>query len=88
MEKDGACKMDRQTKQFSCVRKSWRRKNNAVTDKEEENKLSGPLTKKEPPAEGCSRRNGEWEEDSWEKMISDDRYHHDKWTVCRYKKEG
>ena len=49
MENDGACKMD------SCARKSGRRKNNARTDKEEENKLAGPLAKKELPAEGCSR---------------------------------
>ena len=32
--------------------------NNAGIDKEEENKLARPLTKKELPAEGCSRRNG------------------------------
>ena len=36
MEKDGACKMDRQNKKCSCSRKSVRRKNNAGTDKEEE----------------------------------------------------
>ena len=30
-------------------------------DKEEEKKLAGPLTKKELPAEGCSRRNGKRE---------------------------
>ena len=54
-EKDGACKMDRQNKKFSSARKSWR-KNNAGTNKEEENKLGRPLAKKELPAEGCSRR--------------------------------
>ena len=47
MKKDGACKMDRQNKKCSCTRKSERRKNNAGTDKEGENKLAGPLTKKE-----------------------------------------
>ena len=48
-------------------------KNNAGTDKEEENKLAGPLAKKELPAEGCSRRNGKWEGSSWQKNISDDK---------------
>ena len=72
MEKDGACKMDRQNKKCSC-RKSGRRKNNAGTDKEQEMKLAGPLAKKELPAEGCSRRNGKREERSRQKKISDDR---------------
>ena len=58
MEKDGACKMDRQNKNCSSARKSGRRKNNAGTDKEEEKKLVGPLAKKELPAEGCSRLEG------------------------------
>ena len=52
MEKDGRCKMDRQN-------------NNAVvleTEKEDENKLAGPLAKKKLSAEGCSRRNGKWKE--------------------------
>ena len=47
MEKDGACKMDRQNKKCSCARKSGGRKNNAGTDKEEEKKLAGTLAKKE-----------------------------------------
>ena len=55
MEKDGACKMDRQNKKCSCARKSGRRKNNAGTDNEEENKLAGKLAKRKLPAEGCSR---------------------------------
>ena len=55
MEKDGACKMDRQNKKCCCARKSGRRKNNAGTHKEEEKKLAGPLAKKELPAEGCSK---------------------------------
>ena len=55
MEKDGACKMDRQNKKCSCARKNGRRKNNAATDKEEENKLAEPLANKELPTEGCSR---------------------------------
>ena len=55
MKKDGACKMNRQNKKFSCVRKSGRRNNNARTDKEEEKELAGPLFKKELLAEGCSR---------------------------------
>ena len=33
MEKDRACKMDRQNKKCSCARKSGRRKNNTGTDK-------------------------------------------------------
>ena len=55
MEKDVACKMDRQNEKCSCARKSGRRKTNAGTDKEEEKKLAGPLAKEELPAEGCSR---------------------------------
>ena len=58
MEKDGSCKMDRQNKNFSCARKSGRRKKNAGTDEEEEKKLTGTLAKKDLPAEGCSRRCG------------------------------
>ena len=78
MEKDGACKMDRQNKKCSCAGKSRRRKNNAGTDKEEEKKLAGPLAKKELPAEGCSRRNGKREKSSRQKKISDIRQHYDK----------
>ena len=70
MEKDGACKMDRQNKKCGSVRKCGRRKNNAGTDKEEEKKLAGPLAK-ELPAEGCSRRYGKWEERSRQKKISE-----------------
>ena len=77
MEKDGAHKMDRKNKKISCARKSGRRKNNTGIDKEEEKKLAGTLAKKELPAEGCSRRNGEQEEGSQQKKISDYR-HHDK----------
>ena len=55
MEKYGACIIERYNKKCSCARKNGRRKNNAGTDKEEENKLAGPLAKKELPAEGCSR---------------------------------
>ena len=65
-----------------------KRKNNAGTDKEEEKKLAEPLTKKELPAEGFSRRYGKWEESSRQKKISDNRQHYDKWTVCKYGKEG
>ena len=52
LEKAGACKIDRQNKKCSYVRKSGRRKNNAETYKEEEKKSAGPLAKKELPAEG------------------------------------
>ena len=61
--------------------KNERRKNNARSDKKEENKLTGPLDKKELTAEGCSRRNSKGEESSWQNKISDDRQHYDKWTV-------
>ena len=81
MEKDGVCKMDNQNKKCNCTRKSGRRKNNAATDKEEENKLTEPLAKKELPAEGCSRRYGKWEESSRQKKIRDDRQRYDKWIV-------
>ena len=64
-------------KKCSCARKSGRRKNNAGTDKEEVNKLAGPLAKKELPAEGISKRYGKWEESSRQKKISDDRQHYD-----------
>ena len=88
MKKDGTCKMDRQNKKkSSCAGKSGRRNNNAGIDKEEEKKLPGPLAKKELLAEGCYRINGKREKDS-RQMESDDRQHHDKWTVCRYEKEG
>ena len=81
MEKDGACKMDRQNKKCSCARNRGRRKNNAGTDKEEEKKLAGTLAKKELPVEGCSRRYGKLEESSRQKKIADDRQHCVKWTV-------
>ena len=80
MERDRECKMDKQNKKCSCARNSRKRKNNAGTDKEEENKLAGPLAKKELPAEGCSRRYGKWEESSRQKKI-EDRQHYDKRTV-------
>ena len=73
-------------KKCNCARKKGRRKNNAGTDKEEENKLAGPLAKR-----NCLLK------DALEGMIngkkfrsrrSDDRQHHYKWTVCTYKKEG
>ena len=76
-------KKNKENKECSCARKSGRRKNNAGTDKEEEKKLAGPLAEKELSAEGCSRRYGKGEESSSQKKISDDRHHHDKWTVCR-----
>ena len=41
IEKDGACKMDKENKKGSCARKSGRRKNNAGIDKEEEKKVLG-----------------------------------------------
>ena len=81
MEKDGACKMNRQIKKCSCARKSGRRKNSAGTDKEEEKKLAGLLAKNELHSKGCSRRNGKREESSRQKKISDDRQHYDKWAT-------
>ena len=77
MEKDGACKMDRQNKKCSCTRKSGERKNNAGTD-EEEKKLAGPLAKKELPAKGGPKRSGKREESWHQKKLSNDRQHHDK----------
>ena len=68
--------MDRQNKKCSCARKSGRKKNNAGTDNEEENKLVGPLAKKELPAEGCSKRNCKREQGSHQKKISDDKQHY------------
>ena len=62
--------MDRQNKKCSCARKSESRKNNAGTDKEEENKLAGPLAKKELPDEGFSRRIGKREEGLRQKKIA------------------
>ena len=55
MEEVGAYKMNRQNKKCSCAGKSGRRKKNPATDKKEKMKLAGPLTKKEIPAERCSR---------------------------------
>ena len=70
------------------ARKSGRKKHNAGTDKEDEDRLAGPLAKKEVPAEVCSTRNGKRKESSRQKKISDDRQHYDKWTVLRYQKES
>ena len=80
--------MDRQNKKCSYARKSGRWKNNARSDKEEEKKLAGPMAKTKLSAQGCSRRTGMCEEGSCQKKILDGRQHHDKWTVCRYKKES
>ena len=88
MEKDEACKMNRQNKKCSRAGNSGIRKNNAGTDKKEEKKLTGPLAKKELPGEGCSIRNGKLEESSRQKKISAYTHHHDKWTVCRYEKKA
>ena len=62
LEKDGACKIDRQNKKCSCARKSGRRKNYAATYKEEEKKLAGPLAKKELPAKNALEGIVKWEE--------------------------
>ena len=59
-------------KKCSRARNSVRRNNNAETDKEEEKKLAGPLSKKELPAEGCSRRNDKREESSRQKKMLED----------------
>ena len=56
MEKNGACKMDRQNKKCRYAGKSGRSKTNNGTDKEEEKKLAGLLAKKKLFAEGCSSR--------------------------------
>ena len=49
--------------------------------------MTGPLSKKELPVEGCSTRNGTREKGSRKKKISVDRQHHDKWTVYKYIKQ-
>ena len=73
--------MDRENKKCSCARKSGRRKNSAGTDKEEETKLAEPLTKKDLPIAVSFRRNGQREGGSQQKIISNNRQNHDKWTV-------
>ena len=75
-------------KKCSCAGKSGRRKNSAGTDKEEEKKLAGPLAIRELTVERCSTKNCKREEGSRQKKITVDRQHYDKWTVCRYEKEG
>ena len=60
---------------------------NAGTDKEEEEKLAGPLSKRELPAEECSRRNGKREEGLRQNKISGDR-HHDKWLYADTKRKA
>ena len=86
MEKDGACKMDRQNKKCSCARKSGRRKNNTATDKEEKKKLAGHWLKR-----NCLLK------EALEGMVNGKKVHgrriydmidYDKLTVCKYKKEG
>ena len=56
--------------------------------KEDEKKLAATVAKKELRTEGCGRRNGKREAGSRQKKTPDDREHHDKWTIYRYKKEG
>ena len=40
---DGACKMDRQIKKYSCSRMSGKRKNDAGTEEEGGKKKLGPI---------------------------------------------
>ena len=42
----------------------------------------------EMPAEGCSRRNGKWEESLRQKKILDDRQHYDKWMYENMKRKA
>ena len=92
MEKDGACEMDRQTKNAILLEREGEGRIMLEVmkkrKKKKKKKLAGPLAKKELPAGGCSRRNGKPEEGSRQKKISEDRQHHDKWTISRYEKEG
>ena len=89
MEKGGECKMDIQNKKNAVVLESlWKGRIMLELIKKEEKKLAGTLAKKELPAEGCSRRDGKWEEGSRQENISDDRQHYDKWTVRRYENVG
>ena len=55
MEKDGACKMDRENKKNAVVVERVGEGKTAGTDNNEEKKLARPLAKKELPDEGCSR---------------------------------
>ena len=50
--------------------------------------MAGPLVKKTCLLKDGPRRNGKREENLRQMKISDYRQHHDKWTVCRYEKEG
>ncbi|KAJ4444695.1 hypothetical protein ANN_06492 [Periplaneta americana] len=58
------------------IKKSGRRRNDAETDMKDENELVGSLAEKKLPTEGCTGRNGEREESSGQKKISDDRQHY------------
>ena len=69
----------RQNQIWSCARKSGRRKNNAGTDKEEENNWLGHRLRRNYLLK--DRRYGKWEGSSRQKKISDDRQHYDKWTL-------
>ncbi|KAJ4430995.1 hypothetical protein ANN_19588 [Periplaneta americana] len=51
------------------------RKYDAEIDQEEKKELVGSLAVKKLPTEGCTGRNGEREESSGQKKISDDRQH-------------
>ena len=86
MEKDGACKMERQNKKLNFARKSGRRKNNAGTDKEEKKKLAGHWLRRNCLLKDAVE-NDKRKESSRQKKISDDSQHYDKWTVCKYEKE-
>ncbi|KAJ4446037.1 hypothetical protein ANN_12723 [Periplaneta americana] len=58
---------------FERQSRSGRRTNNAESDQEEEKELVGSLAEKKLPTEGCNERNGERDERSGQKKISDDR---------------
>ena len=51
-------------------------------------KMAGQLAEKKLPEKGCSRRNDKTEKGSRQNKISDDRQLRDKWTICRYEKDG
>ena len=76
MEKDGACKTDRQNKKCSCAKSIGEgRKKMQRIKKRKRNWLGHWLRR------NCSRRNAKREESSRQKKISNDRQHYGIWTV-------
>ena len=62
MEKDVACKMDRQNKNAAVLERVGEGRIMLGLIKKRKKEMNGPLAKKELRAEGCSRRNGKRKE--------------------------